>query len=396
MKNILAILVLTLLVATTGCKKSSSSGGPTIKYLRNDNNRSTFTSPNKLDTIVSAGIQGQWVIIVGTNLKNTIDVFFNGRRAAYLNVALNSDTTVITRIPTLTFSTLNPDSLNTLRVVTSTGEITVKFPIAVGSAPTFTGVSNEYAKANDSVIINGTNLNGLTRLNYAGSVITDFKEILTGREVRFKLPSSFNNTGKLSFSTVRGSINTYFNLNDPVTGMVCNFDDINIFDNTTAVISSDNSLFPNNRGNFCRTQFDNTTSKFTDPGRSINLIAANLLHVDSIANGNIANYAYKFEAFVKQPWSTGYWQIVLGTGTYSARFNPYTAGVPYTTTGWTTFTIPLNTFRTNNGAGTAATRLNQLFGTTGSIAHAWRFVEGTPVVANFDMAVDNIRIVRVR
>jgi len=396
MKNIIIIFILALLVGASSCKKSSSVGRPTIKYIRNNQNRSTFTSPNKLDTILSAGIQGYWVIIVGTNLKNTLAVYFNGRNATYLNSILNSDTTIITRIPTFSFSTLNPDSLNTVRVVTTTGEVIFKFPIAAGSAPTFTGVSNEYAKANDSVIINGTNLNGLTRLNYAGSVITDFKEILTGREVRFKLPSSFNNTGKLSFSTVRGSINTYFNLNDPVTGMVCNFDDINIFDNTTAVISSDNSLFPNNRGNFCRTQFDNTTSKFTDPGRSINLIAANLLHVDSIANGNIANYAYKFEAFVKQPWSTGYWQIVLGTGTYSARFNPYTAGVPYTTTGWTTFTIPLNTFRTNNGAGTAATRLNQLFGTTGSIAHAWRFVEGTPVVANFDMAVDNIRIVRVR
>lgn len=111
------------------------------------------------------------------------------------------------------------------------------------------------------------------------------------------------------------------------------------------------------------------------------------------------NYALKFEIAVKKPWLNGSIQIVKDyTWTYSALYRPWKNAngsvMPFKTNGWQTVTIPLSNFLSN---GLPASTLTALLGPTGKGAiNVTVTNDGTTVVADFEAAIDNIRVVKVK
>jgi hypothetical protein len=74
----------------------------------------------------------------------------------------------------------------------------------------------------------------------------------------------------------------------------------------------------------------------------------------------------------------------------------------FTTNGWQTVTIPLTNFKgkdanNNDGMGASAASLKALTGNSGAGAIDIMFINNsTTAIANFDMAIDNVRIVKTQ
>src|SRR5215470_14217428 len=73
------ILTISLLVVAAGifssCKKDSSSGGaPVVNYVR-------ITDPASSDSLLAGAGQGQLIAIVGDNLQNAEQVWFNDQQS---------------------------------------------------------------------------------------------------------------------------------------------------------------------------------------------------------------------------------------------------------------------------------------------------------------------------
>ncbi len=103
--------------------------------------------------------------------------------------------------------------------------------------------------------------------------------------------------------------------------------------------------------------------------RSINTNDVQWIPVDSL-NVPVDQYAVKFEISVPDAWTGTSIYIVKGNSfDYMARYEPWQGAdgtvVPFKTKGWHTVTIPLSTFRNNEGKGTAVANLTTLLGSSG-------------------------------
>lgn len=384
-----------LLMSLPACKKETSNA-PVITGVRN-----YAATPG--DSILQSLTPGQWVVLLGHNLKGATQVYFNGVLTSY-NSALFSDTSAPVQVPAvIPFPSVTADQLNTIRYVTPNGSTTFTFNI-VAPPPSITSISNENANAGDSVRVYGLNFFFIKSISFAGSAVSKWKEADDGTSVGFVVPT-LTKSAPLVITTQSGAASTVFNVNDVNTGALCNFDDVNTYSWGATGTSSNNSLFSGNRG---------TYAIMTDPplspnewswwngGRSINSNAVQWVPADSL-NVPIGNYALKFEVNVPVVWNGGSIYVVKDyTSNYVGRYEPWkdTNGntFNYSSTGWQTFTIPLSMFLTKNGTGTAAASLTELLGSAGSgSVHIW-LINNSPsaTATGFNAAFDNIRVVKIK
>ena len=103
---------------------------------------------------------------------------------------------------------------------------------------------------------------------------------------------------------------------------------------------------------------------------------------------------------LKKPWVNGSIQIVKDySWAYTALYRPWKNSdgsiVPFTTKGWQTVTIPLSDFVTDKGM--PASKLTDVVGASGAGGTMIGFInDGSTIVANFEAAIDNIRVVKFK
>src|SRR5690606_39934912 len=66
-------------------------GSPRVRYVR-------ITEPTSADSLLVAAAQGQMVAIMGENLQNVVEVWFNDQ-PAQLQTTFITSTSIITRVP---------------------------------------------------------------------------------------------------------------------------------------------------------------------------------------------------------------------------------------------------------------------------------------------------------
>jgi hypothetical protein len=378
-----------------GCKKEQTEGAPVITSVRN-------YAAAPADTLVNNITTGQRVVLIGHNLKNAVQISFNGIPAS-INSVMFSDTSATVLVPAvIPFPSVSAEDLNTIRYVTPQGATTFTFGI-VAPPPTITAISNENANEGDSVYIYGLNLFFIEELTFAGTPVTKYTAAGDGTSIGFVLPA-LAQSGPVVVTTKSGTVSTPFNVNDATTGVLCDFDKINTFSWGTG---TDNSSvnFPGNRGNYAV-----LSNGILPPGdgawwnweRSINTNDVQWVPADSLSLP-LDEYALKFEISVPVEWTGTSIYIIKGyTFDYMARYEPWqgTNGTvsPFTTKGWRTVTIPLSMFRSNDGKGSAAASLTALLGTTGKGAvniHTKNF-SASPSASGLKAAIDNIRVVKIK
>jgi len=404
LNHIKSCLLLVLLAAAafmqSGCKKdasSSSKGTPVITAIRN-----YVAHPG--DSLLSSVGTGQWVVISGKNLRGALAINFDGVKGSF-NDAWFSDTSAIALIPAvIAFPSVPSDKLNTIQYITNHGQTTFSFPI-IAPAPTISGISDESANPGDSVKINGLSFFFIKSVNYGGVDITNYKPSNDGTSISLAVPAGLTKGGTVTVSTKSGTATTTYNVHDFVTGVFCNWDNINTYPwgSDTQNSSAD---FPGNTGYYNVLTATNLTpydNAWYNGGRGVNMNAAQWVPATDIA-ASLDSYAVKFEISVPKttPWVNGTIYVAVNYGfNYIAAYAPWKnasgSSTPFTTTGWQTVTIPLSSFRTNNGTGTQVASITDLIGASGNNGmNIWYMNDGATPVKSFKMAIDNIRVVKIK
>jgi hypothetical protein len=392
---ILPLCLGVLFIALPGCRKETSNA-PVITGVRN-----YVASPE--DTVMQSLIPGQWVVLLGHNLKGATQIYFNGVPAFY-NSALFSDTSAAVQVPSvIPFPSVAADELNTIRYVTPNGSTTFTFNI-VAPPPSITSISNENANAGDSVRVYGLNFFFIKSITFAGSAVSSWKESNDGTSVGFIVPS-LSQSAPLVITTESGTASTVYNMNDVTTGALCNFDNVNTYSWGATGTSDNNSQFMGNRGFYAILQNGSLKANewsWWNGGRSINTNGVQWVPADSM-NVPIGDYAFKFEINAPEAWNGGSIFVIKDYSTaYVGRYEPWKDaegnGFSFSTKGWQTVTIPLSMFLTNNGTGTAAASLTQLLGSSGSGSVNIWLINNSPAATatGTNAAFDNLRVVKIK
>ncbi|WP_114941464.1 glycan-binding surface protein [Mucilaginibacter endophyticus] len=393
---LLLALLATVAIMQSACKKdatSSSKGTPVITAIRN-----YVAHPG--DSLLSSVGTGQWIVISGKNLKGALAINFDGVKGSF-NDAWFSDTSAIALIPAvIAFPTVPSDKLNTIQYITNHGQTTFSFPI-VAPAPTISGVSNEDANPGDSVRINGLSFFFVKSVVYGGINITSFKSSNDGTSISLAVPAGVTQTGGIvSVETKSGKAATIYSVHNFVNGVLNNYDNINNF-SWGSNTSNSTATYPGNTGYYGIMNASNVPAgdwSWWNGGRSININSAQWVPQANLKD-TLSHYAVKFEISATKPWTNGSIQILKDYGSYAALYRPWKtasgATAAFTTKGWQTVTIPFTGFVDNKGF--PATSLTDFLGSTGAGGIEFQFInDGSSTVQNFEAAIDNIRVVRIK
>lgn len=199
-----------LILLMPACKKSVE-GNPVITEVRN-----YVASPG--DSVLSGVVpDGQWVVIIGQHLQNALQITFNGVPASYNN-ALFSSTSVVVQIPSIVFSTIDTNQLNTIGYTTPGGTTTFSFKLTP-TAPAITAISNVFANPGDSVYIYGANLVLVQSFSYGGTNISSFTTDTYGTSLGFIMPSPAPTSGNVVVTTRSGTVNFKISATPTITGV---------------------------------------------------------------------------------------------------------------------------------------------------------------------------------
>jgi hypothetical protein len=398
-------LLLTCVVALlllSACKKTGSSG-PVLTGVR-------YYAPSPNDTaMTSLTPTGQWVVLEGNNLKNAVQILFDGVPATF-NHALFSDTSAVVQLPTvIPFNSVATSDLNTVKYITTSGSATLSFNIVV-PPPSITYISDEMANPGDSVWIHGANFFLISEISFSGATVGSYNVSGDGTSLAFVVPQ-FSAAGPLSITTKSGTTSTPFNVEDFTNGVLCNFDNVSTYQWWSAGVDNSSATFPGNTGSYAILNtggpLSNTDGSWWNGGRSINCNSAQWVPVSNL-NDPLANWALKFEVSVPSAWNgTSIFLARNGDWTYIARYEPWKSSTgatsPFKTDGWRTVTIPLTQFLTkpNNGkdgTGLVAPDLTTLVGSSGSGSiNAYVMNDGAaPAATGLNVAIDNFRVVKIK
>lgn len=350
---------------------------------------------------------GDSVYVYGTNLVLIHSFSYGGTPITSFKTSLDG-----TSIGFLMPAQTPTDQVN---VVTKTGAVNFK----IVATPTITRVSNENANTGDSVYVYGTYLKNIQSLSFAGSPITSFVSASDGSSVRFVLPA-LTQAGPVSVTTKFGTATTVYNVNDINTGAISNWEWSGAFNWAWwggATLTSGNPAsgwppynpdFPGNPSQYMVLKTGTLASGEGNTYSNYAILMNNAQWVPAAnLNDSPANWAIKFEVSVPQSWNGGTIDILSGTGSYIARWEPWqvtpSATAPYTTKRWITVTIPLSSFRTTDptlgdGKGASLSKITDLTGPTGNTActiyiHNYSKAATT---SGFYAAFDNVRVVKIK
>ncbi len=205
-----SILALTSFTVTS-CKdepdKYEIAGGkPTVYYVR-----SPYLAQK--DSLMTGAYMGNTVCLVGDNLRSIVKLYFNDREAV-LNSSFVTDHTLIVDVP----NELPAEPTDKIYMVTQDNEtVTFDFSVLI-PAPVVNSISNEFAKAGETVTINGDYL-----LNYdtyplsitmpGGVEVTEFENI-SKTAVSFVIPAGADESGYIEVTSKYGTSRSKFYYKD--------------------------------------------------------------------------------------------------------------------------------------------------------------------------------------
>lgn len=203
-------MAVALVLLTPACKKTVTSS-PVITGVLN---YAASPADSALTGIVP---NAQWVVISGQNLQSAIHITFNGVEASF-NPALLAPNSAVVQIPSIVFSTIDTNKINTIQYTTTGGTTMFSFKL-LPAVPTITAISNVFANPGDSVYISGANLVLIQSFSYGGTAIPSFKASIDGTSVGFVMPNPAPTTGNAVITTKSGTATYKIQALPTITGV---------------------------------------------------------------------------------------------------------------------------------------------------------------------------------
>lgn len=337
----LALLLLpALAIGVAACKKDNDddagSGPPSVSYIRS-------TDPAKSDSLLVGSFMGSLIAIVGENLGQTRQIWFNDQ-AATLNPTYITDNTILVNVP----STVPTVVTNKIRFVFADGsELLHDFAVNV-PAPVLSGIKCEYVPDGDIVVIDGDFFFEPIKVTFADDLQAEVVS-LEKTQLQLRVPQGAT-PGQITVQTNFGKVKSRFLFRDN-RNVLLDYD-TKLHETWTAPIGDTDPAGCDGKYAFFKSASDGAwqwanelTMQYWAPRGRGNV---------PVATGNVDDLVFKFEANVPTEWRDVRMEIFFGPyaedhgrdapGTVFARWQPWKNG-PYTTDGWVTIAIPLTEFK---------------------------------------------------
>lgn len=203
LNKILLILLLTVGVVSTllSCKKDDNTGTPSISYVR-------VTRPESSDSLLVQAGQGQLIAIVGDNLQDAVQIWFNDQQAM-LTPTYITKTTILVSVPSQIPLSVN----NKMKIVFKNGyELLYDFKVQI-SKPIINGIACEFVNTGDIAIIDGNYFYAPLTVTFTGGAtgeIVDRKDM----QLQVKVPANAQ-PGPITIKTNFGEVTSLFWFRDP-------------------------------------------------------------------------------------------------------------------------------------------------------------------------------------
>lgn len=369
-KKLASIALLLLAALFTGtffqaCEKSdSNSGTPVVNYIR-------ITNPDKSDSLVTSAFMGSNIAIMGENLQDVNQVWFNDQQA-YVNRSFVTSTTVIINIPNEIPSVVT----NLMYIITTNTQDTLKVPFGVVvPAPRIDAMYEEYVAEGGTAVILGNffidDPSSPLKVFFPGNIEGEIQNV-TVNEISVKVPAGAG-VGPIQVKTIYGSARSAFYFRDD-RGMILNYDNLTTAGSwRSGTIRNDGKSLDGNYVLLKGTLGDNAGAEDFAGGGFVSELwgDANGRPEGNLFTGDLSDYLFKFEANVVNwtgaylnicwgPWasSAGGYQNQLYWSDKNARglWRPWeTTGTgSFKTNGWMTVSIPMTEMKYTKGAAFAA------------------------------------------
>jgi len=378
-KSILFVAIVAIVtIFASSCKddNGSSSGAPFISYIR-------VTNPASADSLLVAAGQGQLIAIVGGNLQNTREVWFNDQQAQ-LTPTYVSKNCVMVSVPTKAPTVID----NQLKLIFANKDsllydftVTISKPVINGSSNlTPVGMDCEYVPDGGMATVHGNYFYLPISVAFAGGVTatSDNGDVTVNSDntvLTVKVPDGAQ-PGQISVTSNFGTTKSDFWFRD----------NRNIFYGCDAATGGGTLITDPGAGDppLINGPYKRVTG--TVSGSSwievFNWWENNIIPDDAILNPS--NYYYKFELNTMQPYDGGGLVKIWVTDEASnTNGNYYSWKGPLDTKGqWQTVIIPFESIMAaNNPLGVIPT-------------YFYAFVlNGGSTTWNCDMSFDNFRVV---
>src|SRR5258706_1067978 len=171
---LLSIAVIAISVFNS-CKKDEVSGEPGVKYVR-------ITRPESSDSLLVGAGQGRLIAIVGENLQEAVEVWFNDQQAR-LTPTYITNTTILVVVP----NPIPKDITNKLKIVFKNGFVLLHDFVVQINEPYIGSMVSEFVNDGDIAIIRGDFFYEPLTVKFAGGVNGNIVSV-KDQEIQVRVP----------------------------------------------------------------------------------------------------------------------------------------------------------------------------------------------------------------
>ena len=392
------MLLMGIVVAFSACDREElpNNGEPRIMYVR-------VTNPDQADSLLGGAFLNGLVAIMGENLGNTVEVWFNDQPAR-LNPTYVTNKSILVNVPANSPEVVN--DLLTL-VFKNGNKLEYHFPINIPE-PDLVTMENEYVGTGEVAVIHGDFFFPPISVKMANGVEANIEEV-SKTKLRFIIPDGAE-PGPITVQTNFGTVASSFHYRDQ-RNILLNFDDktaAGSWRSGRTESQPEHSIDGNYlvlRGKLNKNE---RAEDYPGGGFVMQFWGNSRLPQGNFIEDDPADYLLKFEAKVMDwygsylnicwaPWSNNgnqeYWANLNARGLW----RPWeAANAPYNTNGkWITVTIPMTEMKYAMSVPGDIIYTDMKFDKTkaGSLSF---WMVGTPVAdaSNVEVFIDNVRIVK--
>jgi hypothetical protein len=327
----LLILLLTVGVISTfvSCKKDEATGTPSINYVR-------VTRPESSDSLLVGAGQGQLIAIVGDNLEDAVQIWFNDQ-ASRLTPTYISKNSILVSVP----SQIPLSVSNKLKIIFKNGyELLYNFQVQI-SKPVLSSMASEFVVDGGIATFYGNFFYEPMTVTFTGGLKGT---IITRKDqqVDVQVPAGAQ-PGPVTIKTNFGEVTSLFWFRDPRNHII-DGDPHEGWWATYYVATPDASKGDPAAisGGYYRFKKATKAWAWDSPevaGGPANSMPNHSKNIPDDAIQNPANYNVKFEVNTLKPYNKS--MITLNVGLVAEDNNAYQWKPPYDTKGqWRTVTIP--------------------------------------------------------
>ena len=328
-QSILVVIMALAMIGTfIACNKDDKPNGgePRITYVR-------VTNPASSDSLLVGAAQGKLVAIMGENLGDAIEIWFNDQKAS-LNPTYITNTTILVNVPAQIPLAIS----NKLKINFKDGRTLLHdFEVQI-SKPLLSSMVSEYVNAGDIAIIRGNFFYAPVTVKFTGDVMGEIVSV-KDQEVQVRVPAGAQ-PGQITVKTNFGETKSNFWFRDN-RNMFIDSDPYEGWWNSSYVVSNPGVGDPPKiNGNYLR--FKKAIGAWSWNELAGGPATAMPVHSKNIPNAAILkpeDYNLKFEVNTTKPYNSN--MLKINVALNAEDNDAYQWKPPYDSKGqWNTIVIP--------------------------------------------------------